>query len=136
MSPKPVASALLLIAITGAFWLLLDPHQGHFIPASLTGPHSNNMSLSGPKPRTSAIQARQSIFEVEVRNGDESFLEIVSDRSDEVNRCGLDLRTQITPDKQFQLAFLATERDISDRTLTVSISNLPGLKSIGTSTLS
>jgi hypothetical protein len=52
MSTTLVASALLLLAITGAFWLLLDPHQGHLIPASLAaGPHSKNMSLNGPKPR-------------------------------------------------------------------------------------
>jgi hypothetical protein len=43
-----------------------------------------------------------------VRNGDESFLKNVSDRSDEVNRRGPDSRTQLTPDKQFQLAFSAT----------------------------
>jgi hypothetical protein len=115
---KLVAFAFAAIALTGALWLVFTPQHGGFgtlLPAIAAVPADREQRMSEPA-------MRQEVFEIDIRGGsvvsgsalmqvhegDEITLKIVSDRRDEIHLHGYDLHAHIVPGETAMLAFTAT----------------------------
>lgn len=122
MMGKVVAFILAGIAVSGALWLELRPQHDQTIvtlAAVAAVPASGTPSTNREQPE---LSPRREIFEINIRNGkavsgstllqvyegDEITLKIVSDRSDELHLHGYDLHADLVPGETTTLAFTAT----------------------------
>jgi hypothetical protein len=124
MTGKVVAFILAGIAVSGALWLEFRPQHGaSIVPLAAVAavPASETPSTNREQP-TPEPSLRQEVFEISIKNGrvvsgspllqvhegDEIILKIVSDRSDELHLHGYDLHAEIVPGKTAMVAFAAT----------------------------
>jgi hypothetical protein len=112
------------VAVMGTLWLAFTPqHDGlaTLFPAIAAVP-AGEMASTDRQQRASAAALRREVFEIDVRGGrvvsgfapmqvhegDEITLKIISDRSDEIHLHGYDLHARIVPGETAMLAFTAT----------------------------
>jgi hypothetical protein len=124
MMGKLVAFIFVGIAVSGALWLEFRPQHGGLrtlFPAVAAVP-AGEMPSTNREQAISEPSVRQEVFEIniqngrivsgstllQVREGDEITLKIVSDRSDEVHLHGYGLHAYIVPGETAMLAFTAT----------------------------
>ncbi len=124
MTGKLVAFMLVGTAVSGALWLGFKPQHGGFrtlFPVVAAVP-AGEMPSTNREPRMPERSIRQEVFEINIQNGrvvsgptllqvhegDEITLKIVSDRSEEVHLHGYDLHAHIVPGETTTLAFAAT----------------------------
>jgi hypothetical protein len=124
MTGKVVAFILVGVALTGALWLGFKPQHGGFrtlFPAVAAVP-AGEIPSTNREQRKTERSASQGVFEIsirdgkavsgspllQVREGDEITLKIVSDRGDELHLHGYDLHADLVPGETSTLAFTAT----------------------------
>jgi hypothetical protein len=124
MMGKVVAFTIVGLALTGALWLGFTPQHGGMrtlFPAVAAVP-AGEMPPTHREERMPEPSMRQEVFEIDIKNGrvvsgsallqvhegDEITLKIVSDQSDEVHLHGYDLHAQLVPGQTTTLAFTAT----------------------------
>lgn len=124
MTGKVVAFILVGIAVSGALWLGFKPQHDGFrtlFPAVAAVP-AGEMPPTNREQPTPDLSVRQELFEINIQNGrvvsgstllqvhegDEITLKIISDRSDEVHLHGYDLHAHIVAGETTTLAFTAT----------------------------
>ena len=124
MTGKAVAFIVGGAALTGVLWVALKPTQSasrapSTVVAAIPAPETRSTS---PQDLTAQPVVRQEVFEfavkdgrvvrgaarLQVHEGDQITLKIVSDRGDEVHLHGYDLRARVVPGEAATLAFTAT----------------------------
>jgi len=124
MTGKAIAFIVGGVALTGALWVAFKPTHGAsnvsptVVPAI---PSAERRSTSLQDLRTQS-PVRQEVFEfgvkegrvvsgaarLQVHEGDQVVLKIISDRSDEIHLHGYDLHARLVPGETATLAFTAT----------------------------